>query len=295
MRPVSMLISNGRSTLAVSNGTNPTIVRSGSSGDVDQLDLDGARAALRRPLDLQLDDVAGLVVGQLRRRGRRPSPAPRRRCRCSVSPGSSDSSAGADVVHSVVGGLEAHEVGDDDVAGHDRGVVEAERLQGDVLGDLRRRAHHLQRDAGAPGCGVARAVQLHRSVRDRRSPARRAPDPPRQHRLRRLGDRHEVDVARAVLVDLGDALQLAERHAVVDRLRPTPGRRAYGVASTTIASGSVRVGHLLAGDQLGRQDGGDGDGDEHEQGEHGQRHGPPAVAVTTARRTVPAGGRGGGG
>ena len=34
MRSASMLISNGRSTVAVSNGRNPTIVRAGSSGDV---------------------------------------------------------------------------------------------------------------------------------------------------------------------------------------------------------------------------------------------------------------------
>ena len=46
--------------------------------------------------------------------------------------------------------LEAHEVVDDDVAGQDPGVLVAERPQRDVLGDLRRRAHHLQaRSAGA--------------------------------------------------------------------------------------------------------------------------------------------------
>ena len=45
--------------------------------------------------------------------------------------------------------LEADEVGDDDLAGEDAGVLVAECPQGDVLGDLRRGAHHLQADLPA--------------------------------------------------------------------------------------------------------------------------------------------------
>ena len=288
MRSVSKSISNGSSTLAVSNGTMPTIVRSGSVGRRGQGDLDRALAALVA-LDVELHGVARLLprqggdevvhgvqrhaveaeqgVARLEDLGRR----------------------GLGRATAVFGRFEAHDLADDDVAVADRGVVVAERTEGHVLGDLARGPHHLQRDAPLLGAGpgpeqllVGEEVdrRFGRALRDHVAAAT-AGDPPRQDRLRRVGDGDEVDVALTVLVDLGDALQGPERHTVVDRRRRARGAGVEG-GPLDRRPRDVGIGDLLAGDQAGRQQRGHRHRGQDEEGEDGERHGPDPVPA--ARR-----------
>ena len=128
MRPVSMSISNGRSTVAVSKGTNPMIVRSGSSGAA----ISGTSICWGSPPSRSISSVTTspgwLSASSPTRSSTVDSGTPS--MLMMRSPGSSDSSAGAYVVHSVVAGFQADEVGDDDVTRHDLRLVEAELAAG---------------------------------------------------------------------------------------------------------------------------------------------------------------------
>ena len=146
----------------------------GIPGRVDQLDLDRLRWVVAA-LDLELDAVAGFVVpegvdevvdrAELLTLGLEQAVArvedvvgrrPRRAARAVV--------------------FEAEDLFDDDLAGHQLDVLEADRLQGHELRDLLRGAHHLQRHRallrrrrGAVLLLVSQRLDLR--ARDRRSSA----------------------------------------------------------------------------------------------------------------------------
>ena len=223
----------------------PATVCSPVAGTVDRRARRCRRAACRRA----------------RRRGRRPCPA--------ATP-SAVRMRVAELEHrvgrrvrgaAVVARLEADEVGDDDVAGHDLGVLVAEGLRARRTGPpattcASSAARSSRRWVGVcvPNFSsrVRKSISGSAAALARRAAAGPAGHPPRQHRLLRLGDRHEVDVARAVRVDLGDARQLAERHPVVDRLSPTAGCGRTASASI-VTSPVVGSATSLVRDEAGRQ------------------------------------------
>ena len=140
-------------------GRSPTIVRAGSSGDVVS-----STSTVRSPrLGSARSRAATVSPGCL------PASAATRSStvssgtpsmRSSVSPGSSTAAAGAGVVHVPSAASSRHtRSATTTLPGLIVASSKPSALQGDVLGDLARRAHHLQRDAALLGA-AARRVQL---------------------------------------------------------------------------------------------------------------------------------------
>ena len=231
MRPVSMFdLERQLRPSPCRTGRSRRSCASGSSGRGDQLDLDRLRPGPGRSIS-NVDDVARLLVGELgdevvdgvERRRRRRS----RACRRGRAPRRPARTGAAGAL------LEAHEL-DDDLAGIDAGVVVAERPAGRRTGRPATTCASSAARSARRWVGVSRpyfSSRVRKSISGwalhgcRRGPSRLPPAAHHdEHRLLRLGDRDEVDVALAVRVDLGDALELAERHPVVDGLR-RPRRR----------------------------------------------------------------------
>ena len=246
MRPVSKLISTGSTTACRVERDEPDDRALGVVRRGDQLDLDRPRLALAGPLDLQLPRCRRARCRPAGRRGRRRSPAGRRRRRSACRPGSSTSSAGAERAHSPSSATS-------------RQTSSATTTSpGTMAASSRPIACHATYWATCDDVRIIWSAISRRCVRvvsavallagEERDLGLVPPDPPRQHRLRRLGDGDEVDVAGALLVDLDEVVELTERHPVVDRLRR---RRHTGVRGRLDdrGLGIGGIGDLLVGDQ----------------------------------------------
>ena len=195
-----------------------------------------------------------------------------------VSPGSSDSAAGANCVHSVASGFEADQLGDHDVAGHDLRLLVAELPAG------RRTARPATPSASsaarAARCWVGVARPNFSSSVSPTISGSSATDPRGQHGLGRLGDRHEVDVTLAVAVDLDDA-----RPARRTRPGRRPAGRPPGPGRTASPRGPRRpdpppTAPCFSAVRLGRQ---------HRRSRRSRRAGRgPATVSGTAHQPVPA-------
>ena len=185
----------------------------GIVGRGDQRDLDRG-GSLALALDLEGDHIARLVVGELFDEGvdgrhlhavnARDLVAWLQRVR-----------RWGELRALVAFAFEAYQLEHHDVAGYQLGVLVAQLPERDVLSDLRGRAHHLQRESPLLGrCRPPELLELGEADDLRFRPT----DPRGQHRLSRLGNRHEVHVALAVAVDLDLVGDLAERHPLGDRL-----------------------------------------------------------------------------
>ncbi len=232
-----------------------------------QLDRDGELADVGS-LELDLDRVAGFLVGE---RGREIVDVVQRRAVDLEQPVAGIEHlvgrARLQALRPLVVGDEAHHLADQHISRHDRHVV-SDGLQRHVLRNLLGGPHRLEPEHAALLRGLEAELLLLGEELDGRLVTA---DEPRQNRLRRFGDGHEVEVARRRVL-LGETLELTERDPLVDRLR----RRRHACVRRRLDLVDPLV-HLV-GDELGRQQTGHADGRAHDErhADHGDR--PPAMS-----------------
>ena len=272
--PVSKAISKGSRTDVVSNGTNPMIPLPASVGRLHQLDVDVDLADVD-PVDGDGDCVTRRVV--LQRDGQIVDRVDVRSVDGHDGVALVELLCARDVLEAALAlDVEAQHLLDLHRTRDQLGFVAGQR-EGDELGDLTRRAHHLQGDRSP----LRRRLRPELLLAGEEADLRLVPgNPPTEYRLRRLGDRDEENSAVGIGVDSHVGAEVGVRHPVGDGLHC---RGDDGVRRVLVDRFAIAI-DLFAGNETGGQQGGDHDRHEHEQRQGGERDRPKTSAGTGQAR-----------